>query len=65
MSLLEQDKASLEKKLSNTSQNLETANVDYDKLKLEAAAKQEGDRNTILNLNSELTGFRELFEKTW
>lgn len=65
MSLLEQEKATLGEKLSNTSQQLETANMDYDKLKREALGKQEADRGTILNLQSELKGFREQFEATW
>jgi hypothetical protein len=65
MSLLEQEKATLAEKLGNTCKELEASNLDYDKLKREAIGKQEADRSAILNLQSELKGFREQFEETW
>ena len=65
MSLLEQEKASLQEKLANVNNELETSNIDYEKLKREALGKQEADRNSILNLQGELKSFRDQFEETW
>ena len=65
LSLAEQEKSTLQERLATTQGELEQSNVDYDKLKREAIAKQEADRNSIRDLESELKGAKELFDETW
>ncbi len=65
LSLMEQEKSSLQEKLGGVQQELGTASVEYDRLKREAASKQEQDRGTINSLQSELKNFRGQFEDTW
>ena len=38
--------------------------VEYERLKREATGKQEQDRGTINNLNSEIRNFRAQFDET-
>lgn len=54
-----------QERLATTQGELEQSNVEYDKLKREAIAKQEADRNAIRDLESELKGAKELHDETW
>ena len=65
MSLLEQEKSTLQEKNNNLNMELASANVEYERLKRESQARQEQDRTNINGLQSELKNFRSQFEQTW
>ena len=64
MSLVEQEKSTLGEKLANAMRDLAAANMEYDRLKRDALAKQEQDRANINQVNNELKNFRSQFEDT-
>ena len=63
LSLAEQERSALQEKLSNLNHELAEANVEYERFKRDAVAKQEQDRGTINNLQAEFRGFREQFDE--
>ena len=65
LSLMEQEKSSLQEKLANTCNELDQSNTEYEKLKREAVAKQDSDRTAIINLQGEVKQARETYEETW
>ena len=65
MSLLEQEKSTLQEKNNNLNMELASANVEYERLKRESQARQEQDKSNINSLQSELKNFRSQFEQTW
>ena len=64
LSLLEQEKSTLQEKHSQLQSDLASANLEYDRLKREYQARVEQDRNNINSLQSEMKNFRVQFEET-
>lgn len=64
LSLVEQEKCTLQEKLNNLNLDLENSSTEYDRLKREALARQEQDKLCINSLNSELRNFRVQFEES-
>ncbi len=64
LSLAEQEKSSLQEKLQQTQHEASSAHLEYERLKRDALAHQEQDKNTITKLQDELREFREQFEET-
>lgn len=62
LSLAEQERSTLQERLSNTQHELAEANVEYERLKREAQSHQEQDRGTINNLKAEIDNFRVQFD---
>lgn len=63
LSLVEQEKSTLAEKLANTNRDLAAGNLEYDRLKRDALARQEQDRANINEVNNELKNFRAQFEE--
>ena len=64
MSLMEQEKSTISEKLANMIQDLNVANLEYERLKREATTKQEQDRSTINNMQTEIRNLRLEFDET-
>ena len=64
ISLMEQEKVTLQEKNSLLVGELTGANVEYERLKRETQAQQETDRNTINDLHGEIRNLRSKFEET-
>lgn len=65
MSLLEQEKSTLQEKNNNLTMDLANSNVEYERLKREYYARQEQDRTTMNGLNGELKNLRSQYDETW
>ena len=64
LSLVEQEKSTVQEKLQQSQLDLSNANMEYDRLKRDALAHQEQDKNTINELQNELKNFRKQFDET-
>ena len=64
LSLVEQEKSTVQEKLQQTQLDLSNAHMEYDRLKRDALAHQEQDKNTINELQNELKNFRKQFDET-
>ena len=64
LSLVEQEKSTVQEKLQQTQLDLSNAGIEYDRLKRDALAHQEQDKNTINELQNELKNFRKQLDET-
>ncbi len=63
MSLVEQEKSTLQERLAQANRDFSHATLEYERLKRDALAHQEQDKNTINELQNELKNFRKQFDE--
>ncbi len=64
MSILEQEKSTLQERYTQLQCDLNCANMEYERLKREYQTRLETDRSNINTLQSELKNFQQHFEET-
>ncbi len=63
LSLVEQEKSTLQERLAQANRDFSNATLEYERLKRDALAHQEQDKNTINELQNELKNFRKQFDE--